>query len=84
MGSLKIEQDSETAERSVLHTALGAAFPADIWKKSPLIRLIWTVRWSPASLTPVKPSVVFATDFQLSPARAVMIAGAELLKDKVD
>ena len=83
MDSFKIEQDSETTERSVLHTALGAAFPVEIWK-SPLIKIIWTVRWSPAGLTPVKPSVVFATDFQLSPARAVMIAMAELWKDKVD
>ena len=32
MYSLKIEEDSETTERSVLHTALGAAFPVDIWK----------------------------------------------------
>jgi hypothetical protein len=80
MDSLKIEQNSETNERSVLHTALGAAFPVEI-RKSPLINIIWTVRWSPAGLTPVKPSVVFATDFQLSPARAVMIAGSELLKD---
>ena len=83
MDSLKIEQDSETTERSALHTALGAAFPVKIWE-SPLIMIIWTVRWSPAGLTPVKPSVVSATDPQLSPARAVMIAGAELVKDKVD
>ena len=76
MDSLNIEQDSETTERSVLHAALGAAFPVEIWK-TPQIKILWTVRWSPASLTPVKPSVVFATDFQLSPARAVIIAKAE-------
>jgi hypothetical protein len=64
----------------VLHTALGAAFPVYIWK-SPFIKIIWTVRWSLAGLTPVKPSLVFATDFQLSPARAVMIAESELLQD---
>jgi hypothetical protein len=80
MDSLKIEQNSETNERSVLHTALGAAFPVEIWN-SPLMNIIWTVRWSPAGLTPVKPSVVVATDFQLSPARAVMIARSKLLKD---
>ncbi len=80
MGNLKTEQNSETNERSVLHTALGAAFPVEIWE-SPLIKIIWTVRWSPAGLTPVKPSVVFATDFQLAPARAVMIARSELLKN---
>ncbi len=32
MGSLKTEQDSETTAMSVLHTALGAAFPVEIWK----------------------------------------------------
>ena len=37
MDSLKIEQDSETNEKSVLHTALGAAFPVEIWKSSGLI-----------------------------------------------
>jgi hypothetical protein len=79
MDSLKIEQDSETTGMSVLHTALGAAFPVEVWT-SPLIKLLWTMRWSPTGLTPVKPSVVFATDFQLSPARAVMIAGSELVK----
>ena len=30
MGSLKLEQDSESAERSVLRTALGAACPVDL------------------------------------------------------
>jgi hypothetical protein len=32
MDSLKIEQNSETNERSVSHTALGAAFPVEYGK----------------------------------------------------
>ena len=32
MDNLKIEQDLETTERSVLHTALGAAFTVEIWR----------------------------------------------------
>ena len=61
---------------SVAH-GVGGRLPCGYIEKH-WIRLIWTERWSPAGLTPVKPSVVFATDFQLSPARAVMIAGVEV------
>ena len=35
LDNLKIEQDSETTERSALHTALGAACPVEVWKKLP-------------------------------------------------
>jgi hypothetical protein len=85
MDSLKIEHNSKKRTKGQCCTLRWGPLSRWIYgKKSPLIKILWTARWSPTGLTPVKPSVVFATDFQLSPARAVMIARAEFLKDKVD
>ena len=74
----KPADDDEPAEGqknppASLQASAAASVPASVWQERSHVGLAFSVKWTAAGLTPVRPQVVSLSDFSIPPGRALQL-----------
>lgn len=65
-------EDAGSSMSGVLQTQLACLLPVRAWNGH-CTRTLYSCKWAPAGLMPVRPQVVLTTDVQLGPGRALVL-----------